>query len=70
MSASEKQVRLRALERLLPFFRLAPDADLVAVVLDETADIPTPEFVRRCKWVLREGEHGGNLLRELRKERA
>jgi len=70
VSVSEKQRRLRALERLLPFFRLCADAELVGVVLEETADIPTPEFERRCLRVLRDGDHGGNILREIRKERA
>jgi hypothetical protein len=40
VSVSEKQRRLRALERILPFFRLCADAELVGVVLEETADIP------------------------------
>lgn len=59
--------RSDALADVLPFFRLCPEAAMVATILRETAELSDDEFRARCRRVIREGDHGGNVVREILK---
>ncbi len=65
MKTSERNRRVAAIERVLPFFRLCPDDATVEVILEETAMIAVDEFERRAKLVLTRGNHHGNVIAEL-----
>lgn len=64
-SRNSRSVRLGELERLLPFFRLAADEDVVTTILEELADIPDAVFVRACRHVVR-GNTAGNPIERIR----
>lgn len=59
------QRRVAALERLLPFFRIAPDEDVIAIILEETNGIPVAEFEQRAAVLIRRGDHAGNVIAQL-----
>lgn len=62
----DRSRRLAALERALPFFRIAADEDVIGVILEEFARVPTEDFERACRAAIR-AETAGNPIVAIRR---
>lgn len=63
----DREARLASVVAVLQFFRICPDEDVVGRILAALDDLPLADFRRGCDRAIVEGEHGGNVIREIRR---